>query len=35
VCKSLCAGERSLEQARSMFLEPDWTKVFLMFYHVE
>jgi hypothetical protein len=35
VCKALCSGDLSLDQARSMFLEPDWTKSFLMFYHVE
>jgi hypothetical protein len=35
VCKALCTGERTLEQARSMFLEPDWTRVFLRFYQVE
>jgi hypothetical protein len=35
VCKALCSGDLTLDQARSMFLEPDWTKVFLKFYHVE
>ena len=35
VCKALCSGDLTLEQARSMFLEPDWTKVFLKFYQVE
>ena len=35
VCKALCSGDLTLEQAQSMFLEPDWTKVFLKFYHVE
>lgn len=35
VCKNLCSGDLTLEQAQSMFLEPDWTKVFLKFYHVE
>jgi len=35
VCKALCSGDVTLEHARSIFLEPDWTKEFLKFYHVE
>jgi hypothetical protein len=35
VCKNLCSGDMTLDQAQSMFREPDWTKVFLKFYHVE
>ena len=36
VCKALCSGDLTLEQARSMFLEPrPGRKVFLKFYQVE
>ena len=35
VCKALCSGDVTLEQARSTFFESDWTKAFLKFYHVE
>jgi hypothetical protein len=35
VCKALCSGDVTLERAQSMFLDPDWTEVFLRVYHVE
>jgi hypothetical protein len=31
----LCSGGVSLDQAQSLFLEPDWTKEFLKHYHAE
>jgi hypothetical protein len=28
VCRQLCRGEITLEQAQAYFLKPDWTKVY-------
>jgi hypothetical protein len=35
VCRTVCRGEMTLEDARAIFREPDWTRAFLKFYQVE
>lgn len=35
VCYAVCTGDRTLREGQDIFLEPDWTREFLKWYHVE
>lgn len=35
VCSAVCNGDRTLREGQDIFLEPDWTKEFLKWYHAE
>ena len=32
VCRQLCRGDITLEQAQCYFLEPDWTAVYIVYF---
>jgi hypothetical protein len=35
VCRQLCRGDITLEQAQAIFLAPDWTREYVRFFELE